>query len=74
MFACGELCEGERWERVRESVKECERQCRMQSCGMFIYSEAVSSCKHDVGMGKQVETNIERERDRERVSNVFRKE
>lgn len=48
----------------------------MQSCGMFIYSEAVSSCKHDVGMGKQVETNIERERDRkrERVSNVFRKE
>lgn len=41
---------------------------------MFIYSEAVSSCKHDVGMGKQVETHIERERDRERVSKVFRKE
>lgn len=34
----------------------------MQSCGMFIYSEAVSSCKHGVGMGKQVETNIERKR------------
>lgn len=45
------------------SERECERQCRMQSCGMFIYSEAVSSCKHDVGMGKQVETHIEREKE-----------
>lgn len=37
-----------------------------ESCGMFIYSQADSMCKHEVGKGEGAKTELERERDRKR--------